>query len=289
MEPPIKFLENDKCYAMIPLWNIRISSCQDILVINGIEIVVNHLKDKEDSHKGGVKVYSDYYLKMELLFNKNDFKTESEFIEWADKECVRKLMGFVTKLRIYTSGDLITDDCFWILINTDHQIEPSGKKYIPESLQLCILDDLEDFKRVYAMLGDIESLADGVTLTRFNSAYNRVGNLHLGEKLIDFVVVLESLFNKSSGDLKYKIALRATHLLYPNKSEERHELFKFIGECYNLRNELVHGKKLTNKDLENIEHKSRGLQKIVERIIAKALDLFGNVKEDEIDKVLINA
>ena len=77
-----------------------------------------------------------------------------------------------------------------------------------------------------------------IALSRFNKGC--LGQ-ELEDKLIDYVISLESILIGSSGpDLKLRFALRGVSLL-GNIQEERFEVVTRLANAYDARNRLVHG------------------------------------------------
>ena len=101
------------------------------------------------------------------------------------------------------------------------------------------------------------------------------------DKLIDYVIALESvLIGHSGSDLKLRFSLRGASLL-GNSQDERSELFKRLSDAYEARNHIVHGSSsvdFTKVDVEALSH-------IAGRAILKMIDLSDlNVKKEEILK-----
>lgn len=118
----------------------------------------------------------------------------------------------------------------------------------------------------------------------FNYSYNQQWTLL---KTTLAITALESLFSDSDkSEITFKIAIRTAYFLYPNKPDERKEVFDFIKYAYSIRSHLVHGSNV-EKHLANIEkklHKKRGgdyysfhlhfvndLNNILTKCLAKAL------------------
>lgn len=87
-----------------------------------------------------------------------------------------------------------------------------------------------------------------IALGRFTDGYERT---KLEDKIIDYVVGLEALFlqRESLGEFGYKMSHRASILL-SDKREKQREIFKDMKRLYNLRSNIVHGRKydLTAED-----------------------------------------
>lgn len=93
----------------------------------------------------------------------------------------------------------------------------------------------EEFKQI--RLDDYPFL--NLALRRFNFAQER---MELLDKIIDYFIALEALYLKANElqELRYRYALRASHLLGQD-SKERKKIFSFLYDAYKLRSKIVHG------------------------------------------------
>jgi len=73
-----------------------------------------------------------------------------------------------------------------------------------------------------------------------------------GEKLIDFMIAMESLFSKEVQELRLRISLRAAFLLSIGKENERSDIFKTIYNLYVKRSKIVHGMERVNLSSEEV-------------------------------------
>ena len=168
------------------------------------------------------------------------------------------------------------------------------------------LDNIPTTKNVYQFsspqkletfmdnLSDIKDLIDTITIDRFNISYTHYNSPI--EQLIDLIISLEGLFNKTAFDIKFKVALRTAHLIYSERSPKTQKTYELIKKAYNVRNDVVHGKKLEDKEIEAVISLNIELNKIVRETILKAvelrrdkvLDLFQDTDENKIDEVILN-
>lgn len=81
-----------------------------------------------------------------------------------------------------------------------------------------------------------------VAISRFNLAYERDQS---EDRFIDIWIGLEALFSPTDKtEVKYRIALRVAHFI-EQPGPEREEVYHTVRESYDLRSQVVHGRKLT--------------------------------------------
>jgi hypothetical protein len=69
------------------------------------------------------------------------------------------------------------------------------------------------------------------------------------EQLIDLVISLESLFTLDVQELRYRLSLRTSYLLYPQDKMGRKEVFNSVYSAYDLRSKILHkGTPLNRED-----------------------------------------
>lgn len=229
--------------------------------------------------------FPHFIVQTSLQF-KNDFVFE---------EADRKIKHFLTSLRLYQNGNVL-GRFLSALPEKDFRKEmmPIDSDSFPNLKDQYVLTSHIDFEKFFKSQKDIEKLIDTITVDRFNLSFQHYNAV--AERLIDLIISLEGLFNKSPFDVKYKVALRSSHLLHPGRSSERQKTYMTIVRAYNLRNKIVHGLGKVNSDeLESINSE---LDNLVRKILLIALDwraknkldLFGkNIKEEDIDRIIINS
>ncbi len=227
------------------------------------------------------------------FFSQDEFSFEGDFdFSIADG----KIKGLLTSLRLYNSGDVQGRLIFTSPKNDKlADVTPLDSDSFPGLQNKYILDSIENLETFAKSLDGLNDLIDTLAIDRFNISYSHYNSPR--ERLLDLITVLESLFNKSPYDIKFKIALRTSHLLYPKKSEQTQELYEFLLSAYNLRNKIVHG--LGEINQSELMEKTNRLIEIVRVVLKEAIllrskkkiDLFekSNDKfEREIDKVILN-
>jgi hypothetical protein len=86
-------------------------------------------------------------------------------------------------------------------------------------------------------------------LRRFEYVY---ASKSMDDKITDLIISIETLLNKDPGEVSLSISLRAAMLLGQTE-EEKEYVKKFFKKSYNIRSEIVHGKKREEKIKKN-EH-----------------------------------
>lgn len=230
------------------------------------------------------KDFPNFIIQCELIMHKSlDFSS-------ADK----KIKYLLTSLRLYQDGNVLGRFISGVPKKQfKGELIPLDFDSYYNSKNKYILDSAEKFEEFLTTLDGLENLIDSVAIDRFNISYHHYNSPI--ERLLDLIIVLESLFNKTSYDVRFKTSLRASHLLYPERSEKRQETYENINSAYKLRNAIVHG--LRPVTAPEAEKTIDNLYPIVRKVLLSAinlrkerkLDLFKKgLEESTIDKVIIN-
>lgn len=97
--------------------------------------------------------------------------------------------------------------------------------------------------------------------------YRAVSSREAIEDFIDLVTALEALYSDGTGELRYKISLRAS-ILIEKDSSKRHDLFEKLKDMYDARSKIVHGGEVP------LERKYRRYKYELTEIIQKSLLKF---------------
>ncbi|MDO8269556.1 MAG: HEPN domain-containing protein [Candidatus Levybacteria bacterium] len=230
--------------------------------------------------------FPHFIITSELTFE-NDFE-----FSIAD----RKIKWLLTCLRLYGKGDV--QGRYLSAIPKEHyrpESNPLDFDSYPGLVDKYILDNKNKFEIFTKKLDGLDDIIDSIAVDRFNISFRHYNSPN--EKLLDLITSLEGLFNKSPFDVKFKIALRTAHLIYPDKSKKTQELYEFLLSAYNLRNKIVHG--LPGIDGEDLIIKTAELLEIVREALIRAInlrstgkiDLFKKANEEsekEMDKIILN-
>ena len=101
------------------------------------------------------------------------------------------------------------------------------------------IDRIKCFFTRFARLEHTKQHYLTTSIRRFDTSYS---NKHIGDKIADLCISLETLLNDSPGEITLKLSLRVA-LLLGNTEDNREYLWRFIKKCYSVRSEIVHGKK----------------------------------------------
>jgi hypothetical protein len=119
-------------------------------------------------------------------------------------------------------------------------------------------------------------------LRRFSSSYEeRVSS----DRLLELVIGLESLFGGGAGSIAYKVALRASCLLYP-PGEDRKGAFKRIKRAYDDRSKLIHGVRSHAKYEEEIDAIEELLRKAIKKFLEYDVTDTQISSEEDLDNLL---
>ena len=135
-----------------------------------------------------------------------------------------------------------------------------------------------------------------MSIQRFESATLKK---QVEDKIVDFMISLESLYTSGPGETRMKMANRISALL-GDTDEEKESIWCFINSAYNIRSGIVHGDGIRSKVIMGKEFSLEGISSRLEEItrisIRKMLSLIkfyeGNRSNekivDDIDIGLIN-
>lgn len=178
-----------------------------------------------------------------------------------------KVRQFLTAIRIYKNIRCSS--------NVHFSIKNSRKReyYKPFSFDKNPGDDIyysKNKSRSLSLkdLNKIKTVYKRLSLDKFRD-HNHYSKLHNATKFFNhgydenwtllkttlFFIALESLFSDSSkSEVTFKVALRASFLLYPKNILKRKETFNFIKRGYEIRSNFVHGSDAEN-NVTNIINK----------------------------------
>lgn len=108
------------------------------------------------------------------------------------------------------------------------------------TLSKAEVSDFRSFWEAYRAATGADVRKVSVATRRFNLGYAR---REREDRLIDYVVGLESLLGDSSGDLRYRFALRSAALL-GDRADSRQAIREELEAAYNERNKIVHGSRV---------------------------------------------
>lgn len=142
--------------------------------------------------------------------------------------------------------------------------------------------DVESLRRLYAGMHRLEDGSPRVALTRFNSAHDRQSP---EDKFIDLWIGLEALFSPRD-EVRYRLALRIAYFL-TDAASEREQIYSTVLDLYNLRSDVVHGRKLSIRTSQKLKLESVEAVRISEgylrRALAKISLMTANFDASELD------
>jgi hypothetical protein len=101
-------------------------------------------------------------------------------------------------------------------------------------------DEIQSFFDLWTLLSEVRHLKR----SRIEGAIARLGfgleRMNANDKLVDFIIAFEALLLGDVQELKYKLAMRVSHLLAKTQ-DERIKIFNVVSEAYKQRNAIVHG------------------------------------------------
>jgi hypothetical protein len=113
--------------------------------------------------------------------------------------------------------------------------------YTLSKAEVC---DFRSFWKEYRAATGLDVRKVSVAMRRFNLGYAR---REREDRLIDYVVALESLLVESEGELRYRFALRGAALLGVS-ADSRQAVREVLKAAYKERNSIVHGSKVKATD-----------------------------------------
>ena len=152
--------------------------------------------------------------------------------------------------------------------------------------------EIEPFLKLYHKFNIISKTGNSyfflVSLKKFSAVYE---DKIVEDKITNMSMVLEHLLTSGAGELQFKLSQRGGMFL--GQTEEQREYFwNIIKRCYEIRSEIVHGKKrktFTQISGENVTDETvlLELEKITRESLCKILSLLYNGRsQSELIKIL---
>jgi hypothetical protein len=289
--------KHETCFIICPLWNIFVPKkgfkIEDGLLCQGLSVGEIDEFDRKAC---------DSFVSCQLQIRLKDYKSESDFIVEADRMAGRFMNTLLARLRLYTKANIINGA--WNVFLTEGKlgaIVPGEKMSIHKiSGKECYLDNKEGQKYLDLLpsFNEIDELYTSIAISRFNSSFSRES---MADQLIDLMVLMESLFNDSSGDTTYKIVTRSSFLISNKLNKEsdklsyRRYVYEWVQRAYSIRSNILHGVIQPNdEELFEVLFK---LQDIVLNVLVDSfklkregkVNLFKKNKGAEIDYYLMHS
>ena len=249
----INFIENEShvAYVFFPLHglsgdfdNIRFSDDISISRLNPNQYAM--VTDMDTNH-GYVRKPEKRFRKLRYgvfirrtLENSND--VSSERMKEEAQSVLDSFRLFKSGL-IYTGAMYSYSPDFWprknlftLRVGVENPPEIESEMFVAGA-------EIDRIKYFFTKFARLEPIAQQhyliTSIRRFNASYN---NKHIGDRIADLCISLETLLNDSPGEITLKLSLRVA-LLLGDTEDNREYLWRFIKKCYNVRSEIVHGKK----------------------------------------------
>jgi len=123
----------------------------------------------------------------------------------------------------------------------DHATGGTWEKSIAhKQMYLLNKDEIESVVHLWETVKDADTRLISVAIARLESGLTREDPK---DRLIDFMIGLESLFGVGEGELSYRMATRLAWFLHPDQEDfdSRKEVYSRFRTAYELRSKAVHG------------------------------------------------
>jgi len=156
---------------------------------------------------------------------------------------VQVIKKVVLYLRLYKNGDVNHNGILSIL--------PADKKRGLFSHSMCgsigknyylSKDSINNLKRLFKKL--YQSKVD-INQPVFNRFFNLAKNAWPEESILDYIIIIESLFGENTQEITYKLSMRVSYILSQVFNDSRLKVFDNIHNSYSkIRSKLVHAGKI---------------------------------------------
>ncbi|MDF1537677.1 MAG: HEPN domain-containing protein [Candidatus Thorarchaeota archaeon] len=218
---------------------------------------------------------------LEKTISPTEEKPEMDFVFYAKCDYILDALR-VLKSGLFVNRGILTRHKDW-LFDWGFSISgfgPSSNTSLSsENRYKLSSDEIPALKEIASqMIEDAKPSNLSVALRRFKFGQERI---EYEDKLIDFMIALESLLLHETNELSYRLSLR-TAVFIGSDSQERDAIFKQVKLAYEIRSKIVHGvervkiSKELNKSSENIRSLTRKVEEILRRSIRKMLTLHAD-------------
>lgn len=167
-------------------------------------------------------------------------KTDSNFPE---NEVIRKMYEILGILRLYENGFIDIDRI--IITPKNWEIDTYGGMqgksidfFVHDGFNLYH-DKIESFSKFYDSFKSSRSTA----LKKFRNAFRWLANSSTkrndGDKFLDYMIVLESLYLEDRIELSYRLPLRVAYF-HESEYSKRDNVFSLLRKAYKVRSEMIH-------------------------------------------------
>lgn len=170
-------------------------------------------------------------------------------------------------LRLYKNGGVSHNGILTILPTGNRgSFSQSTLGSIGESYYL----DRNSKNKLIRLFGKLSQSKIDINQPVFNRFFNLVRNAWPEESILDYIIIIESLFGGDTQEITYKLSTRTSYILSQVFGESRLEVFKNIHYSYSkIRSALVHSGKTTLSHDELMKYRG-----ILEDYCRKLLQLY---------------
>src|SRR6185312_4984086 len=213
-------------------------------------IVLRRISEEEFMYVSGLGISRGYSTKIssDLIFLTHIAETtvsyEGNFYK-ENHHAKKKFEDFLRCLTLFSSGGIQTGALYRNHLNPWKQQSKSveGKEIHHKSESLILnKKDCNAFLKFFKNYNSVDLERKELkflkmAIQRFDSAIKK--SLH-EEKIVDFVISLESLYTSGPGDTRMKMSNRVATLMGENE-ELKESIWTFVSSAYNIRSGIVHG------------------------------------------------
>lgn len=257
---------NENNFFIVPLFSVNINNNSNIKLKN--DYIIRRVKPYEYTN---LRKYGIYVLLDKKILQKSNYLLE---FNCKDGDYQNKFDDFVNALHLFKKGNFDYN-----MIVGGHCVEDnllmrygSGIGFNKPNLNInsqFIFEptDIKLFKEFFTEWLKVsntikENLSFSNAIKRFTKA---IEDRELNDKIIDFIISLESLLGDGNTELIHRLSMRTGFLLGTKK--ESKDIRDFIKKIYDTRSKIVHGDKERTINMNGIEFTKEKSVVVLEDII----------------------
>jgi len=271
---------------LAPVFNLRLDDER----VEIDDMIIRYMTDKEFEELFA-RSRQWYDSRFDFYGSQVDFLIEATSKEYNTSKQEEKIKNFLNAIGVFKMESIQIRDVTCIL-PTFYPVELRSRGGViirrgyPYGYPILKKSELQKFREFYSMYASIQKPKNlENAIKRFNYGLQ---SLNFEDRVIDFVIALESLFG-SSEEITYKISIRIA-LLFGQNEFDTECLRNFMKNLYNLRSKIVHGDDVTKtlRKIKITENRAKQRLGIITRdsIVAYLYLLESGVKADDIIKHL---
>lgn len=259
---------------------IKIAGILESNFILDSSAVIYKEENSDGMNRGGIEKLDKFNSKIKLfqtclwLIKDNSAYTELGYCITKKKKAIKIDSNFLTSIYTNASGNKRTTDF------TREELRKA--RYIYKNIE-----EIAPYEVSFA--------AKKRGLNRFERALFYVqiarSNDDLSLKISEYCSTLESLLSTNPNEIAHQLSERVAILIGQNKSD-RNQIYREIKKAYGIRSKIVHGAKISDKEIKGIPQLSRKLDSYLRIVFLKISDdeYWPIFKSDnqEIDNYFLN-